>query len=63
VLVACGYSRDTAKCVIRLSLGRYTTEAELEFAVKYLTENVNAIRDYAVGHTNTLRLAQKGSGL
>jgi cysteine desulfurase len=63
VLVACGYSRDIAKCVIRVSLGRYTTEGELEFAVKYLAENVNAIRDYALGHTSAPSLAQKASGL
>ena len=63
VLVACGYSRDIAKCVIRLSLGRYTTEGELDFAVKYLAENVNAIRDYARDHTNAPSLAQKASGL
>lgn len=62
VLVACGYSSDTAKCVIRVSLGRYTTEEELQFAVKYLAENVNAIRDYAVDQTNAPSLAQKVSG-
>jgi cysteine desulfurase len=63
VLVACGYSRDSARCVIRVSLGRYTTRGEVEFAVKYLAENVNAIRDYAVDHTNAASLTQKASGL
>jgi len=62
-LVACGYSRDSARCVIRVSLGRYTTRGEVEFAVKYLAENVNAIRDYAVDHTNAASLTQKASGL
>lgn len=46
VLLGCGYSRDTARCVIRISQGRYTTEEEVNLAVRYLVESVNAIREY-----------------
>jgi cysteine desulfurase len=49
VLVACGLGWDDAKCVIRISLGRYTTAREVEFAIQYLTENVDTLRHLVVG--------------
>ena len=49
VLLACGLSRETAAFVIRISLGRYTTQEEVAFAVGRLTESVDAIRHYRVG--------------
>jgi len=36
VILACGYSRDEAACVIRVSIGRYNNFGEIEFASKQL---------------------------
>jgi cysteine desulfurase len=44
VLLACGYSRDIARCVIRTSLGRYTVEGEIDYAVNVLAKAVDLIR-------------------
>lgn len=49
VLLACGLGRNDAKCVIRISLGRYTTPAEVEFAIQYLKENVDILRELSAG--------------
>lgn len=45
VILACGYSRDMARCVVRVSLGRHTTQEEIAHAVEYLAACVKAIRD------------------
>ena len=45
VVLACGYSRDMARCVVRISLGRYTTEEDIHIAVEHLATCVKAIRD------------------
>lgn len=47
VLVACGLSREDARCVIRVSIGRFTDEQDLHFAIDQIVENANAIRSYA----------------
>jgi cysteine desulfurase len=44
VLLGCGLSRDEARCVIRVSIGRFTSVDDLEFAIAQIAENVNAIR-------------------
>jgi cysteine desulfurase len=62
VLLACGYSRDAARCVIRISLGRYTTEQEVEFAATRLTQSVNAIREYGAHqrmHQHQLQVSER----
>ena len=47
VLLACGLSREDARCVIRVSIGRFTSEHDLQFAIDRIVENVNAIRSYS----------------
>jgi len=47
VLLGCGLSRDDARCVIRVSIGRFTSEDELQLAIDQIAENVNAIRSYS----------------
>jgi cysteine desulfurase len=47
VLLACGLSREDARCVIRVSIGRFTTEHDLQFAIDRIVENANAIRSYS----------------
>jgi cysteine desulfurase len=47
VLLACGLSRDDARCVIRVSIGRFTSEHDLQFACDQIVESVNAIRSYS----------------
>lgn len=45
VLVALGLGDDLAHSSIRFSLGRFTTEEDVEFAIKAITEGVNHMRD------------------
>ncbi len=45
VLVALGLGDDLAHSSIRFSLGRFTTEDEVDFAIKALTVGVNHMRD------------------
>ncbi|MCK6691180.1 MAG: IscS subfamily cysteine desulfurase [Thermoanaerobaculia bacterium] len=45
VLVAMGLGDDLAHSSIRLSLGRFTTEEEVDFAIKAITEGVNHMRE------------------
>ena len=44
---ACGLSHKDARCVIRVSIGRFTSEHDLQFAIDRIVENVNAIRSYS----------------
>jgi cysteine desulfurase len=48
VLLALGYSRDDARTAVRLSVGRYNTEEEMDAAATIVAEAVNAIRDESV---------------
>lgn len=45
VLVAMGLGDDLAHSSIRLSLGRFTTEEEVDFAIKAISEGVNHMRE------------------
>jgi cysteine desulfurase len=56
VQLACGHSREIARCFVRISLGRYTTEEEVEFAINALTESVTAIRGYQPKEANLAML-------
>jgi len=47
VLTAMGLSRRRALGAVRLSLGRWTTEAEIERAATYLVEATVTAREYA----------------
>ena len=44
VLRALGLPEDLASCSVRFSLGRYTTEEEVDFAAARVRESVNALR-------------------
>jgi cysteine desulfurase len=48
VVLACGYSRDVARCVVRISLGRYTTKDEVDRAAEHLAKCVKVIRDNVI---------------
>lgn len=63
VLLACGLDWNDAKCVIRISLGRYTTTTEVNFAAQYLTENVATIREWVVEGVASRSPEQKVSQL
>jgi cysteine desulfurase len=45
VLVALGLGDDLAHSSIRFSLGRFTTDEDVEYAIKSVTEGVNHMRD------------------
>ena len=45
VLIALGLGDDLAHSSLRFSLGRFTTEEEVDFAVKSITEGVNHMRN------------------
>lgn len=45
VLVALGLGDDLAHSSIRFSLGRFTTEEDIDFAIEALTKGVNHMRD------------------
>ena len=47
VLLALGLSREEAESAVRISLGRFTTEAEVDLAVDILAEAVEALRRVA----------------
>ena len=44
VLTAMGLSREEANRSIRLSIGRFTTEEEVEHAIVHITEQVKRLR-------------------
>lgn len=45
VILACGFSRDDARSMVRVSFGRYSTRDEAERAAARLSECVTSIRD------------------
>ena len=45
VLKACGVSDDLALASIRFGLGRFTTEEEIDYAIKTIRENVAKLRE------------------
>ena len=45
VLRALGRSDELAHSSLRITLGRFTTEEEVDFAIKTLTENVAKLRE------------------
>lgn len=47
VLLALGLSREEAESAVRISLGRFTTQAEVDLAVDILADAVNALRRVA----------------
>ncbi len=47
VLRAMGLSATDAQCTIRISLGRFTTEADLDYALEQLTAAVRRLRRHA----------------
>ena len=47
VLLALGLSREEAESAVRISLGRFTTEAEVDLAVEILADAVDALRRVA----------------
>jgi len=44
VILACGYSRDEARCMVRVSFGRYSRAIDADLAATRLAECVKAIR-------------------
>jgi cysteine desulfurase len=44
VLLACGLTRENARCAVRFSLGRYTTEDEVFVAIEQVAGAVESIR-------------------
>jgi cysteine desulfurase len=47
VLMAMGLSRDAANRSVRISLGRFTTEAEIDYAVHHICQQVKRLRQRA----------------
>ena len=47
VLLALGLSREEAESAVRISLGRFTTDAEVDLAVDILADAVEALRRVA----------------
>jgi len=45
VILACGFTRDEARCVVRVSFGRYSASEEAEQAAVRLADCAKAIRD------------------
>jgi cysteine desulfurase len=45
VLTAIGLSPDDARASLRFSLGRHTTEAEIDFALQVIPAAVGRLRD------------------
>jgi len=57
VHLACGFSREIARCFIRISLGRYTTEEEVVFAASALSESAKAIKRFEPANVRAAALA------
>lgn len=47
VLLACGVSRDDARCVIRVSMGRFTTSDDVNFAIDEIQRNAEQILSFS----------------
>ncbi len=47
VLLACGYSHYQAHSSLRISLGRFTTEKEIDYFLKSLKESIKILRKYS----------------
>ena len=47
VLLACGVSRDDAGCVIRVSMGRFTTSDDVNFAIDEIWTNAEQILSFS----------------
>ena len=45
VLRALGVGEDLAHTSLRLGIGRFTTEAEIDYAIEALTNHVNKLRE------------------
>jgi len=43
VLVGCGQSSEAAACAVRFSLGRYTTEEDLDFAIERFSKEATSV--------------------
>lgn len=52
VLEALGLSIESAQCSVRFSLGRYTTEAEVDRAARRIAEAVGELRKLSAGWTS-----------
>ena len=45
VLKALGFSDERARSSLRISLGRFTTEEEIDFAIEHICKTINNLRD------------------
>jgi len=46
VMLACGHSRENARCTVRISIGRYNTEEEIHFAAAQIADGVARIKNF-----------------
>jgi cysteine desulfurase len=47
VLRAMGVNEDSAACAVRFSMGRFTTEEEIDFAIKQIANSVSLLRGHS----------------
>lgn len=55
VLRAMGVSESLSKASLRFGLGRFTTAAEIDFAIRYVVEKVNSLRASANESTRSIQ--------
>jgi cysteine desulfurase len=48
VLLALGLSEEEADCSLRFGLGRFTTEAEIDFAIEHVVNGVRNLRSMSI---------------